>query len=255
MIYAHKILPYLLMPLTLAMLLLASGFILKRRRVVLAGLCVLYVFSIPLTGDFLFHALERGTERISARESQTADAIVVLSGAGVVEKGRGKVIEWDDPDRFFGGVQLFHAGKAPLLIFTGGWLPWNAEARPEGELLAEQAVMQGVPAGCAVTTGKVSNTEQEADASAQLLREFRKNRGGGSTTPRVILVTSAYHMQRARSLFERAGVEVVPFPVDFRNLPAGNFSLPALLPSASGLSASETAIREIYGRIYYWLRR
>jgi uncharacterized SAM-binding protein YcdF (DUF218 family) len=255
MIYAHKILPYFLMPLTLAMLLLAAGFIFRRRRAVLAGLCVLYVFSIPLTGDFLFHVLERGTERIPARESRTADAIVVLSGAGVVEKGKGKVIEWDDPDRFFGGVQLFHAGKAPLLVFTGGWLPWNAGARPEGELLVEQAVLHGVPADCAVTTGRVSNTEQEADAAAQLLRELQKNRGDEGTTPRVLLVTSAYHMRRARSLFERAGVEVVPFPVDFRNSPAGNFSLPALLPSASGLIASETALREIYGRFYYWLRR
>jgi len=256
MIYIHKILPYFFMPLTLAILVIATGWILKRRGIVLSGLCVLYLFSIPLTANALLHFIEGGEERLSAPEAPPADAIVVLSGSGLAEKGKSKVLEWNDPDRFFGGVQLFNSGKAPLLLFTGGWLPWDPGKRLEGEVLVEQARLMGVPADSTMTTGRVSNTEEEANATAQMLCDQRK----ASVSPRaglprkILLVTSAYHMQRAQRLFERAGLEVVPFPVDYKSSGAGQFSVFDLLPSADSLAVSETVIREIYGRLYYRLR-
>jgi len=33
------------------------------------------------------------------------------------EEGDSTYIEWGDPDRFFGGIALFKAGKAQKLIF------------------------------------------------------------------------------------------------------------------------------------------
>jgi len=256
MIYLHKILPYLLMPSTVAILLIVAGCVLKRKGIVIAGWCVLFIFSIPITAGFLFGFLEAGEERIPASEAPAADAIVVLSGAGVTETGKSNVVEWQDPDRFFGGVQLYFSGKAPLLVFTGGWFPWEVSARPEGELLVEQAALMGVPASSMITTGRVSNTEQESDAVAKILRERRKESpdAHGGASPRVLLVTSAYHMPRARFLFEKAGLEVVPFPVDFRSSSAPALSFLKFLPNAGSLNASETAIRELYGRVYYRLK-
>lgn len=256
MIYLHKILPYFFLPFTLAILLMVAGWLLRKKAVIIAGLCVLYFFSIPITARYLFVFMEQGKERIAAAEAPSAEAIVVLSGAGASEKGKSKVIEWQDPDRFLGGVQLFFAGKAPVLVFTGGWLPWDAEARPEGEVLAEQACLMGVPANAIMTTGKVSNTEQEAGAVAQMIRDRRKEAGNvsGETKARILLVTSAYHMPRAQLLFERAGLEVVAFPVDFRTSPVASLSFFDLLPNSGALDASETAIREFYGRLYYRLK-
>jgi hypothetical protein len=39
---------------------------------------------------------------------------------GINEVGDLTYIEWGDPDRFFGGIALFKAGKAQKLVFTGG---------------------------------------------------------------------------------------------------------------------------------------
>lgn len=255
MIYLHKILPYFCMPLTLAVLLMAAGLLLKRRAVGLAGLCVLIFFSMPAVSTNLVNFMEGGVERLSAEAAPPADAIVVLSGAGVREQGKAKVIEWNDPDRFFGGIQLFHAGKAPLLIFTGGWLPWDAAARPEGEVLIEQARLLGVPAEAMMTTGKVSNTAEEAVGAFQVLRERLGTAGNPpARPPRILLVTSAYHMPRARRIFEKAGIEVVSFPVDFRRQAPMPASLMDLVPNSGALAVSETAIRELYGRWYYQLK-
>jgi hypothetical protein len=49
--------------------------------------------------------------------------VSVLSEGRLVAPGNAAVSEWKDADRFFGGVELFKAGKSPLLVFTGGAAP------------------------------------------------------------------------------------------------------------------------------------
>ena len=70
--------------------------------------------------------------------------------------------------------------------------------------------------------------------------------------PRIILVTSAFHMTRAESLFRAAGLDVTPFPVDFRG--PTRITLRSFIPSGTALAQTDLALHEIYGRLYYWLR-
>ena len=255
MIYLHKILPYFFMPLTLAILLFAAGLLLNRRIIIFLGLCVLIFFSTPFVSNYLYTFMEANMERLPADEVHPADAIVVLSGAGISELDKAKVVEWNDPNRFLGGVQLFKSGKAPLLIFTGGWVPWDATARPEGEILIEQARLLGIPEEAMMTTRKVSNTAEEALGVSQVLCERIHKVGNLSLPrPRILLVTSAYHMPRARLIFEKAGMEVTPFPVDFRRPLSMSASFTDLVPNSGALGGSDVAIRELYGRWYYQLK-
>ena len=71
---------------------------------------------------------------------------------------------------------------------------------------------------------------------------------------RVVLVTSAFHMRRARQVFQQAGLTVEPFPVSFWSSDLGGFSVFWFLPSVNALSRTQTAIREWYGRAFYGLR-
>jgi len=71
---------------------------------------------------------------------------------------------------------------------------------------------------------------------------------------RVLLVTSAFHMPRARQLFEDAGLAVTTFPVDFAHSDAGGVGVLDFLPSAGALGETQTAMREMYGRLYYRVR-
>ena len=96
------------------------------------------------------------------------------------------------------------------------------------------------------STPPVLNTADEALAIRRLLP------GGQS---RVLLVTSAFHMRRSQRLFERQGLQVLPFPVDFQahGLWAGPlWRDPSYwLPSARGLNDSARALRELLGRLVY----
>ena len=61
-------------------------------------------------------------------------------------------------------------------------------------------------------------------------------------------------MKRAKRIFEREGILVQPFPVDFKSYKNPNISISNPLnwiPSASNLNKSSLAIREFIGRIVY----
>ena len=107
----------------------------------------------------------------------------------------------------------------------------------------------GIPKENLFTTGPVFNTLQEAKAINKLL-----NNEFNSSQKKIILVTSAFHMKRAKKLFEREGINVIPYPVDFKS--SKNFVSKLInpiqwMPSANNLSASSMAVREIIGRIIY----
>lgn len=221
--------------------------------------------------------IEGAGERRKVELVKPAEAVVVLSGM-LQDRKDAPLGEWSDAvDRFDGGVELFQAGKAPLLIFTGGHVPWRPEDRPEGEILKKRAMKLKVPGEKIQVTGKAGNTEDEAGAVKVLLEslnrrevegERRDNKqltansqqhikpaGSGQWAvggkPRIILVTSAFHMPRARMLFERQGFEVEPFPVDFQNSDRPKITILSFVPSAQALTKSEMAMREGVGMLYY----
>ena len=243
--FLRQFLPSLFMPLSVSMVLLLSGHLLRRRVLVWTALILLWISSVPVIGRLLVRIAEGPAEHTLATQAPISDAIVVLSAGRFIAPGRAAISEWEDADRFFGGVELFQAGKARLLVFTGALPDGPIGAPLEGETLAAYARTLGVASDRIAITGAVANTEDEAREVAALLL------GRKMGAMRVLLVTSAFHMPRARRLFEHAGLVVAPFPVDFRPVGDGRFRLLDFLPSASALNQTQAILHELYGRLFY----
>ncbi len=241
-----KVLPLVVLPLGLAMVLLVAAWLGRRRWPLAGALAVLGLFSTGLVSQLLWRSVEYPWQRKTVDAASTAAAIVVLSGGRHAAPGLDRVSEWHDPDRFLTGVALFKAGRAPRLLFTGGQSPYQRGSRPEGQIYLDEAQTLGVPPSAMASTGIVVNTAEEARAVRALLPG--QNR-------RILLVTSAFHMRRAQRLFEREGLTVLPFPVDFqaRGRWAGAIWRDPLmwLPSAAHLDDSSRALREWIGRLVY----
>lgn len=252
-IYFHKILPLFCLPVSITLLLILAGLSLRRRALIWLSFAILWISSTPIVSDFLVRSVEGWNERSAAVEAPPADAIVVLSGGRVVAPGAAAISEWIDADRFYGGVELFKAGKAPLLIFTGGWVPWEPKAKHEGELLMEYAKALGISGNSLLTTGPV-NTEEEARTVASLIAQRNAVGAGQGARPHILLVTSAFHMRRAQRLFEQSGFNVTPFPVDFKVSAATQTGVLDFPPNSNALGLAELSWREIYGRLYYEMR-
>ena len=251
-LFSHKFLPIFLMPTAIALGLVTFGLIFSKKMCIWVGIIVLGFCSMPLFSHMAIRATEGWEVRKSVGTLKTADVIVVLSGSRVVAPGKEKISEWVDADRFFAGVEVFNAQKAPYLIFTnGGTNPWEAQEKNEGEILREYAEQSGVPRKNIFLTDVVLNTEQEASSVARLL-----STDGGilntSTHPKVILITSAFHMRRAQYLFESQGMDVIPYPVDFQSAKIIPLNFFSYMPTASALEKTELALREFYGYFYYY---
>ena len=255
MTYLSKIAPLFLLPVGVTLIFLMAGLILRRRAFFMVALGVLYTGSIPLVGRQALKLIEGDAVRNPPQSAPSGDAIVVLSGGRIVAPGTSKVSEWTDADRFFGGVELYQAGKAPLLVFTGGAAPWEPSAPSEGEILVGFARRYGVPAEAVMTTRRVYNTAEEAEAVAHLLADqSHVESEAKKKSQSLLLVTSAFHMPRAKAQFEAKGFRVVAYPVDFLVSSERQITILDFLPSAKALSQTELGLREFYGRIFYQIR-
>ena len=240
-----KLLPLAVLPLGLSLILLLVGLIGRWRWPVLTAALLLWVCSLGLVSQGLWRWLEAPWQRRAATAAPRADAIVVLSGGRHPAPGAARVSEWSDPDRFLAGLDLYRAGKSPRLLFTGGASPFRPGQPPEGQRYLQEARQLGIPAAAMASTPPVVNTAEEAAAIRQLL----------PARARILLVTSAFHMRRAQRLFERQGLMVLPFPVDFQA--RGRWAGPLWrdpsqwLPSARALDDSSRALRELLGRLVY----
>ena len=107
--------------------------------------------------------------------------------------------------------------------------------------MRDVAIKLGVPKENILLTKNVENTDQEAISIKKL---FTIN------DPKVILVTSAFHMPRAQKVFEAAGLQVIPFPVDFQGC-ARKQTFMDYIPSAVSLYHTSFFVREMIGRTYY----
>ena len=245
MIYLHKILPLIVSPMFLVMFLITWGIVFRSRISGILAVSILIICSLPIFSNKLITYLENEYILSDASSAETADAIVILSGMVKTINGKnGFSYEWGEAsDRIFAGIELIKKNKAPIIILTGGKLPWSV-GKPEGEYLRDVAIKYGVPNKNILLTENVENTDQEAKAVAELLNK---------ASPKIILVTSAFHMPRAQKVFEAAGINIEPFAVDFLS-GADKYTIMNFIPSAKAFDRTSFFIRELIGRLYYNLK-
>ena len=121
--------------------------------------------------------------------------------------------------------------------------------------MAEILGMLDVPEVSIWQQPRSQNTYEDALYSSQMLKEK------GIT--QVLLVTSAMHMPRSVALFEKQGFEVIPLPVDFSvtqddsaESQNGGWVNRVLnvIPSASNLALTTSALKEYLGMLIYTLQ-
>ena len=233
------------LPIMLVIIVILIGLIKNKKKLIYIAIGVLYILSTPIFSNNFFKLVEGSEYRKPISAIDSADAIVVLSGMlEINELGDSTYIEWGDPDRFFGGIALFKAGKAQKLVFTGGKMPWDKVKKTEGDVLKEYAITNGILSEKIFVTKDVENTADEAEAVRELISPRKK----------IILVTSAYHMYRAKSLFEKQGFIVIQYKVDYKRGANDITNLIDFLPTAKSIEITEKGFREVLGRLFYLIK-
>jgi uncharacterized SAM-binding protein YcdF (DUF218 family) len=212
---------------------------------------LLWVSSTSAVSSYLIASLERQYLPIPVSKSPKADAIVILGGGvGAAESPRIEVDLTDASDRILHAARLYKAGKAPLIIATGGANAWLGNKTPEAFTMDKLLREWGIPKNAIVTEQKSLNTYQNAVNTKRLLKQ--KN------LKTVLLVTSASHMPRALATFRSAGIDAIPSPTDYKIVNQEKFVVLSLLPDIGALGGTAQALKEYLGLVVYrwrgWIR-
>ena len=243
----NKLLPIFIQPIFVVLVLVIVGSLLKNRLrgklLVAFGCLIIVTLGCPPVADRLIDSLQNYYPTVSVAASPNADAVVLLGGV-VGDPRKGLSMEWNEAaDRFEQSVNLMKANKAKRLILTSG--PDDEEG--DGRYLYPAAQEHGIPKDSILFTSRSYNTAAEASN----IKELAQKQGIRS----ILLVTSAFHMRRSMILFQRTGLTVYAFPVDYvccnNSKP---YKVHEYFPSSGALSRSETTIREYCGLLFYWLK-
>ena len=247
-LFLKKLFGTLLLPPSNALLLLALAAIGRKRRwafglaLFAGGLMLLQ--CLPPVSNALMGTLESRAGEV-LEDPQHAQAIVILgSGLNLAADEYG-----DDTAnarslvRLRYGATLARRLHLPVLV-SGGLLgrAKRAEADVIGDILEKEF---GIAVSWRETRSQ--DTADNARMSARILRT--------AGIHRIILVTQAFHMPRARLLFADAGLEVRPAPTDFKSRNTADRQLIDWLPQASALHNSYYALHEWLGIAWFKITR
>ena len=210
----------------------------------------LWLWSTPMFTDRINASLEQVYPPIPVKDMETADAIVVLGGGvGITFAPRLYPDLEPAADRVWHAARLYKAGKAPVVILSGG-----AGINPTDDMESESSAIAillkdfGVPESAIILESESRNTHENAVMTKTILDEKNLNK--------ILLVTSALHIPRAMMIFQANGIEAIPATTDyeiFRN-PMTPMLL-RILPDTRALERGTRAFKEYLGTLAYGLQR
>jgi uncharacterized SAM-binding protein YcdF (DUF218 family)/lysophospholipase L1-like esterase len=186
---------------------------------VLAAIAARYVINHTPIADYLVAPL------IHADTPGRGDAIVVL-GAGTSGPCE---LNLYAIQRVRLAARLWHEGRAPLMLITGG-VGWGTSCAV-ASAMADFAMQLGVPRSALILETSSQNTHENAARTAPLLR--------AAGAQRVILVTDRLHMTRAAAAFAHEGFVV------------GRASVPVYATHPDNMSMLAGGAREAVAIAYY----
>jgi uncharacterized SAM-binding protein YcdF (DUF218 family) len=252
--YLSKLLPLFFYPVGCASVLAvaAAVFILlqkKKTSLVLAFLsaALLWIFSSPVVAHLLVRGLESKYD--PPPDFPQASAIVVLGGCTQPAVAPRRYIETNcSGDRISHAARLFRGHYAPIMICTGGKIPfvYDFNGTEGANMAAILRELWSFDSSAIIVEDKAQNTHDHAPLVQEILlrRGLKKD---------VIIVTSAMHMYRSVKVFKKFGYTVRPAPTDYWEDKQFQWNLFLLFPRAECLFASTVALHEYYGILAYKL--
>lgn len=215
------------------------------QAVALVASLVLFALAIPPFAGALVSPLENRFPPPPA-DMPAPYGVVILGGAlntGVGEN-RGQAT-FTEGERVVEAALLARRFPQARILFTGGvGSPFRDDiSAEEADEVRRLLIALGVDPSRIVLEPRSLNTEQNARFSAALVHP--------APDQRWLLVTSAFHMPRSMGLFEKAGFNVVAWPVAFRTAGPGLDGIVPDFNPGHNIRTAELALREWIGLVAY----
>ncbi len=212
----------------------------------MCSFCLLWLLGTTPVRNALTASLEKQTSAYAWQQTLPQDTAIVLLGSGTHEQA---------PDEY-GQSNLTRAGMmrtayaarmakhTGLTIYATGGSPLREGVESESSVMRRWLRRLGIPDSQIIEETKANTTWENAVFTRALLQR--------QGIKHVILITSAWHMPRAKWCFERQGLHIIPAPTDYltHTIP---YDIRSFIPKWSRFADSGTILHEYLGLLWYKL--
>ncbi|MCF8373737.1 MAG: YdcF family protein [Bacteroidales bacterium] len=247
--YISKLLSFLLSPAVWIVGLLALAVFTKKDKLKKRSVFWAFLVAVLFTNPFLFDEVMRAWERPAIAESalqKKYDFGIVLGGGLRYDAQLGRTDAKAASDRLFQAIDLYRNNHIKKILISGGSPMIFKSNLTEAEMCKKYLLRIGIPARDILIETESRNTHENAEKSTALILSEKKK-------PDCLLITSAYHMKRAKDCFTQSKLDVDEYPVD-RYAGPRKFKLDHLfIPSPIPFQGWHIFIREFVGYYIYAL--
>lgn len=214
-----------------------------KKRIWMICVGILVVFTNP----FFYRTMVQLWQPlpIDLPAGKSYDAGILLGGmSGSDKNNRGYF--GDNADRFIQTANLYHRGIIKKIIVSGGTGSLSQKEPPEAKYLQEQLLDNGVLLADIYMDNRSRNTYENAVFSKIITDSLHLH-------PPFVLITSALHMKRSKSVFTKAGFQFIAYPCDYKVYPLENTFENTILPRIELLNDWSYFIKEMVGLAVYKL--
>lgn len=243
-----KYLVYFVMPLTWILLMLITGLIVrnkkwKRRLYYTAGGALLF-----FSNNFIVDEVYRAWQIDAVREEKVLnyDLAVVLGGMSGWDNYNQRLQFYGSSDRLWQSIRLYKTGKVKKILISGGSGALDQDYR-EADFLYDYLKTIGLLSPDMLFENQSRNTHENALYS-------RRTMDKEGIRGKVLLISSGFHLRRARACFEKQGIDVDLYSTD-RGTGRRRFDLLFILvPNPEALVKWNILLKEMVGLTVYRLK-
>jgi len=236
-----KILDFLLQPICWILILLGFAYFSRfSKRFIVIALSILLLLSNGWFVNQCYLAYESPQTNLK----QPYQWCIILGG-GMMRSGDG-YRTGETADRFVQPLLLYKKGLVKKLIITGGNVNIKGlkiDDTQESKKVKEVLIAMGVAEKDIYLEENARNTHENAVNTKKMLQPYLRER--------MVLVTSAMHMPRAKACYKKEGFIIDEFPADIKKKDTPSGILDNIIPQERNLSKFAELIREMTGYVIY----
>ncbi|MDH5602398.1 MAG: YdcF family protein [Cyclobacteriaceae bacterium] len=233
------------MPLGLLFTGFITALVVKNKRTKYIAFRVSFFLLLLFTNPFLGNEIMRLWEYkpLSFQEiKKPYELAIVLTGVSDnLKMPRDRVYFHKGADRVTHTVQLYKKGLVRKILISGGHGAFKNFSTSEAENLKNAFLLMGVPASDLLTETESKNTHQSAVNCRKIVEGKYHD---------IVLISSSFHLKRARACFKKADIPVDIFPVDFYSSER-KLTPEAWIPNQGALNNWSVVFHEILGIMAY----
>lgn len=211
----------------------------------IASLMLILFFSNPLVSNIVIRWWEPSTYP-DTLITQPYEVGILLSGATRgLDLNANRPLYGPGADRVLQTIALYKNGKIKRILLTGGSGSMEHPEQRESFWIRKVLLDASIPDSVIYVENESRNTRENAVRSAQLLKS------NPALSGRKLLITSAFHMNRAYACFKKSGIDCDVYPVDSGECIISWNPYRIIIPDIQAISTWDRLIHEWLGYTTY----